>query len=79
LCTGEAGVEVEILLSPFNYKHMERKYRAITPSSKLKIKPFYPKDAYLNAERMQKFMGSGESSKPLYMEVLKIFNRIRAC
>ena len=68
LCTGSAAVKVQILLSPFNYKTMESKYRSVSANEEmLQIKPFYLKSKYLNAERIQKFMASGDGFKPLYM------------
>jgi hypothetical protein len=71
LCTGSGGVKVQILLSPFNFKTMEKKYRNFVPAgnTNLEIKPFYLKSRHLNAERMQKFMASGDGEKPLYMNV----------
>jgi hypothetical protein len=75
LCTGEVGVKVQVLLSPFNYKTMERKYKAAIARlgganpDMFEIKPFYLKSDYLNAERIQKFMASGDGGKPLYMSV----------
>jgi hypothetical protein len=70
LCTRKAAVKIQVLLSPFNYKIMKKRYEQINAKhGMLEIKAFYLKSCHLNSERIQKFMASGDGSKPLYMSV----------
>lgn len=72
LCSG--GVPVRVLVSPSNFKTMERLYRTLpglsARSPKPKVVPMYFREEHLNITMMKTLMAiGGEGYTPLYIEV----------
>ncbi|GAD92385.1 hypothetical protein MGYG_05822 [Paecilomyces variotii No. 5] len=73
LCS--AGVPVRVLVSPSNFKTMERLYRNLPDlpvhAQKPKVVPMYFREEHLNITMMKTLMAiGGEGNTPLYIEVL---------
>ncbi|KAL8996254.1 MAG: hypothetical protein Q9169_004185 [Polycauliona sp. 2 TL-2023] len=75
LCS--AGIEVTVLVSPFNYENMKEKYenlRKLLPGSqKPTVKPLLLRQRHLDVSRMMKLMAIDTKSErpPLYMELVR--------